>query len=336
MPDTNRRLVLAERPTGSVDESTIRLERLDVPEPGDGQALVHTRYLSIDPTIRTWMDDVPGYLPPIAVGEVVRSAGIGEVVRSNSGRYKPGALVFGTPGWQDYVLADEGAASMQILPDGIDPTAALSVFGVTGMTAYFGLLEVGKLKEGDTVVVSGAAGATGSTVGQLARIKGARRVVGIAGSAEKCEWLVGELGFDAAVNYKTDNVAGRLREACPDGIDLFFDNVGGEILNICLGQIALRGRVVLCGAISAYNAREKTVGPRNYTNLISRRGRMEGFIILDYLDRFPEGQAEMAGYVADGRVTFATHVVDGLEQAPAALNLLFTGGNRGKVIVKVE
>jgi NADPH-dependent curcumin reductase CurA len=336
MPDINRRLVLAERPTGPVDESTIRLERLDVPEPGDGQALVHTRYLSIDPTIRTWMDDVQGYLPPIGIDDVVRSAGIGEVVRSNSERYKPGALVFGMPGWQDYVLADEAAASMQVLPDGIDPTAALSVFGVTGMTAYFGLLEVGKLKEGDTVVVSGAAGATGSTVGQLARIKGAQRVVGIAGSAEKCEWLVGELGFDAAVNYKTDDVAARLREACPDGIDLFFDNVGGEILNMCLGQLALRGRVVLCGAISAYNAREKTVGPRNYTTLISRRGRMEGFIILDYLDRFPEGQAEMAGYVADGRVTFATHLVEGLEHAPAALNLLFTGGNRGKVIVKVE
>ena len=336
MPETNRRLVLAERPTGTVDESTIRLERLDVPVPGDGQALVHTRYLSIDPTIRTWMDDVPGYLPPIGIDDVVRSAGIAEVVRSNSERYKAGDLVFGMPGWQDYVLADEAGAQMRVLPEGIDPTAALSVFGTTGMTAYFGLLDVGKLKEGDTVVVSGAAGATGSTVGQLARIKGAQRVVGIAGSDEKCQWLVGELGFDAAVNYKTDHVAARLRDACPDGIDLFFDNVGGEVLDICLGQLALRGRVVLCGAIASYNAREKVVGPRNYRNLIARRGRMEGFIILDYVDRFAEAQAEMAGYVADGRVKFATHIVEGLEQAPAALNLLFTGGNRGKVIVRVE
>jgi NADPH-dependent curcumin reductase len=226
---------------------------------------------------------------------------------------------------------------MQVLPEGIDPTAALSVFGVTGMTAYFGLLDVGKLKEGDTVVVSGAAGATGSTVGQLARIKGAARVVGIAGSAEKCAWLVDELGFDAAINYRADDVAARVREACTDGIDLYFDNVGGELLDICLGQLALRGRVVLCGAISSYNAaRGEIAGPRNYRNLIPRRGRMEGFIILDYLDRFPEGQAELAGYVADGRVKFAIHLVEGLEQAPAALNLLFTGGNRGKVIVKVE
>jgi NADPH-dependent curcumin reductase CurA len=337
MTDTNRRLVLAERPTGTVNDSTVRLEHVDVPEPGDGQALIHTRYISIDPTIRTWMDDVQGYLPPIAIDDVVRAMGIGEVVRSNSKRYTPGGLVFGMPGWQDYALADEAGAQMQVLPEGIDPTAALSVFGVTGMTAYFGLLDIGKLKEGDAVVVSGAAGATGSTVGQLARIKGAGRVVGIAGSAEKCAWLVDELGFDAAINYKADDVAAGLREVCPDGIDLYFDNVGGELLDICLGQLALRGRVVLCGAISSYNAaRGEIAGPRNYRNLIPRRGRMEGFIILDYLDRFPEGQAEMAGYVADGRVKFAIHLVEGLEQAPAALNLLFTGGNRGKVIVKVE
>jgi NADPH-dependent curcumin reductase len=336
MPDSNRRLVLAERPTGQVEEKTIRLERVDVPEPATGQALVHTRYLSIDPTIRTWMDDVHGYLPPIGIDEVVRCAAVAEVVRSNSDRYKPGELVFGVTGWQDYAIAGAGASAMQLLPPGIDPTAALSVFGTTGMTAYFGLLDVGRIKEGDTVVVSGAAGATGSTAGQIARIKGAGRVVGIAGNDEKCAWLIDELGFDAAVNYRTEDVAARLREACPDGIDLYFDNVGGELLDICLGQLALRGRVVLCGAIASYNSREKIVGPRNYRNLIPRRGRMEGFIILDYLDRFSQAQAEMAGWVAEGKVKFAVHLVDGLEQAPSALNLLFTGGNTGKVIVKVE
>jgi NADPH-dependent curcumin reductase CurA len=336
MTDSNRRLVLAERPTGVVDERTVRLEQADVPEPGDGEALVRTRYLSIDPTIWTWMDDVPGYLPPIGIDEVVRSAAVAEVVRSNSERYRTGDLVFGMVGWQEYAIADEGPAAMRVLPQGVDPTAALSVFGTTGMTAYFGLLAVGKLKEGDTVVVSGAAGATGSTVGQLARVKGAGRVVGIAGSEEKCQWLTGELGFDAAINYKTDDVAARLREACPDGIDLYFDNVGGELLDICLGRLALRGRVVLCGAISSYNAREKVVGPRNYRNLIPKRGRMEGFIILDYVQRFGEAQAEMAGLLADGRITFAVHVVEGLEQSPAALNLLFTGGNRGKLIVRVS
>jgi NADPH-dependent curcumin reductase CurA len=335
MAERNRRLVLAERPTGQVDETTVRLEEVDVPEPGTGQALVHTRYLSIDPTIRTWMDDVPGYLPPIGIDEVVRSAGVGEVVTSNADQYKVGDLVFGMPGWQDYVIADDGSGTMQPLPPGVDPTAALSVFGTTGMTAYFGLLDVGKLNEGDTVVISGAAGATGSTVGQIARIKGAGRVVGIAGTDEKCRWLVDELGFDAAINYRSDNVARQLREACPDGIDLFFDNVGGELLDICLGQLALRGRVVLCGAIASYNARQNAVGPKNYRNLIPKRGRMEGFIILDYLARFPEGQAEMGGWVAEGKVKFAVHLVDGLEKAPDALNLLFTGGNTGKVIVKV-
>jgi NADPH-dependent curcumin reductase CurA len=335
MAERNRRLVLAERPTGNVEESTVRLEEVDVPEPGSGQALVRTRYVSIDPTIRTWMDDVQGYLPPIGIDEVVRSAGVGEVVTSNSDQYRVGELVFGMPGWQDYALADAGSGTMRPLPPGVDPTAALSVFGSTGMTAYFGLLDVGKLKEGDTVVVSGAAGATGSTVGQIARIKGAARVVGIAGTDEKCRWLVEELGFDAAINYRSDDVAGRLRQACPEGIDLFFDNVGGDLLDICLGQLALRGRVVLCGAIASYNARQSIVGPKNYRNLIPKRGRMEGFIILDYLDRFTEGQAEMGAWVAEGKVKFAVHLVEGLENAPNALNLLFTGGNTGKVIVRV-
>jgi NADPH-dependent curcumin reductase len=336
MSEINRRLVLAERPTRQVEEKTVRLERVDVADPGDGQALVHNRYLSIDPTIRTWMDDVEGYLPPIAIDDVVRSAGVGEVVSSNSERYTPGDLVFGMLGWQDYAVADEAAAQMQVLPAGIDPTAALSVFGVTGMTAYYGLIDVGRIKEGETVVISGAAGATGSTVGQIARIKGAGRVVGIAGTDEKCSWLVDELGFDTAINYKADDVPRRLREACPDGIDLYFDNVGGELLDICLAQIALRGRIVLCGAIASYNARDAVVGPKNYRNLISRRGRMEGFIILDYVPRFPEAQAIMGSWIAEGKLKFAIHLVEGLEQAPAALNLLFTGGNTGKVIVKVE
>jgi len=335
MSDRNRRLVLAERPTGNCEAPTTRLEEHEVPEPGAGEALVHNRFLSIDPTIRTWMDDAPGYLPPIAIGDVVRCGAVGEVVSSNSDRYGQGDLVFGMSGWQDYAIADEGERTMQTLPEGIDPTAALSVFGVTGMTAYYGLIEVGKIAEGDVVVVSGAAGATGSIVGQIARIKGASRVVGIAGTPEKCAWLVDELGFDAAVNYKTDDVAAALRESCPDGIDLFFDNVGGEILDICLGQLALRGRIVLCGAIATYNER-KVAGPGNYRMLIARRGRMEGFIILDYVGRFPEAQMQIGGWVAEGKVKFATHLVEGLENAPDALNLLFTGGNTGKVIVAVE
>jgi hypothetical protein len=333
MTDVNRRLLLAARPSGMVDAATVRQDETPIPDPGPDEALVRVRYLSIDPTIRTWMDDAPGYLPPIGIGEVIRGAGIGEVVATNSTRYAPGDMVFGMLGWQDYAVAGEGAAALQTLPAGVEPTLALNLFGVNGMTAYFGLLDVGRLTEGDTVVVSGAAGATGSAVGQIAKLKGAAKVVGLAGTDEKCRWITEELGFDEAVNYKTEDVGRRLREACPDGIDLYFDNVGGEILDTCLGLIALRGRVVLCGAISTYNEGGRPAGPGNYRALIARRGRMEGFIILDYADRFPEAQAAMLGWLAEGRLHHAEHVVHGLESAPDALNLLFTGGNTGKVIV---
>src|SRR5271166_5680874 len=259
------------------------------------------------------MDDAPGYLPPIAIDEVVRSGGVAEVVESNCERYAPGDLLFGMTGWQEYVIADEGERAMQSLPAGVSPTVALGAFGITGMTAYFGMTDVGRVKEGDVVVVSGAAGATGSTAGQVAKIKGAKKVVGIAGGPEKCAWIVDELGFDEAIDYKNESVAARLREACPDGIDLYFDNVGGEILNACLGQLAMRGRVVLCGAISGYNSRDAATGPANYINLLIRRGRMEGFIILDYFDRFGAAQAEIGGWLASGQLKSSEHLVEGLE-----------------------
>jgi NADPH-dependent curcumin reductase len=334
MAERNRRLVLAERPTGMVDEQTVRVEEVDAPEPGPGEALARVRYLSIDPTIRTWMDDAPGYLPPIAIDEVVRSGGIVEVVKSNTEKFGPGDLLFGFAGWQEYVIASE-ATGYQALPEGVSPTLALSLFGITGMTAYFGLIDVGKVKQGDVVVVSGAAGATGSTVGQIAKIKGAGKVIGIAGGPQKCASIVDELGFDEAIDYKSEDVAARLREAAPDGIDLFFDNVGGPILDACLAQLALRGRIVLCGAISGYNDRGAAKGPANYANLIIKRGRMEGFLILDYFDRLDEGRAEVAKWLAEGKIKSSEHIVEGLENAPEALNLLFTGGNTGKVIVQV-
>jgi NADPH-dependent curcumin reductase CurA len=280
------------------------------------------------------MDDAPGYLPPIAIDEVVRSGGIVEVVQSNAEQFKPGDMLFGFSGWQDYVIASE-ATGYQALPAGVSPTLALSLFGITGMTAYFGLIDVGKVKEGDVVVVSGAAGATGSTVGQIAKIKGAAKVIGIAGGPQKCSWIADELGFDETIDYKSDDVAARLREAAPDGIDLYFDNVGGPILDACLAQLALRGRIVLCGAISGYNDRGAAKGPANYANLIIKRGRMEGFLILDYFDRMDEGRAEVAGWLAEGKIKSSEHIVEGLENAPEALNLLFTGGNTGKVMVKV-
>ncbi len=309
------------------------MESEPAPRPADGEALVKVRYLSIDPTIRTWMDDVPSYLPPIQIGEVIRSGGVGEVIESRTDAYRPGQLLFGMPGWQDYVIADTGERSMQVLPEGVAPGVAIGILGVTGMTAYFGITDVGRVAEGDVVVVSGAAGATGSAAGQIAKIKGAAKVVGIAGGAEKCAHIVDELGFDEAIDYKNEDVAARLHEACPDGIDLYFDNVGGSILNDCLANLALRGRVVLCGAISTYNDDGPPTGPSNYLTLLVRRGRMEGFIILDYLDRFGAAQMEMAGWIAEGKIKSSEHVVEGLENAPDALNLLFSGGNTGKVIV---
>jgi NADPH-dependent curcumin reductase CurA len=329
----NRRLVLAQRPSGLVNDETTRLESVPAPGVGDGEALVKVRYLSIDPTIRTWMDDVPSYLPPIQIDEVVRSGGVGEVVESRSDAYAVGQLVFGMTGWQDYVIADTGERSMQVLPEGVPPGIAIGILGVTGMTAYFGLTDVGQIKEGDVVVVSGAAGATGSAAGQIAKINGAKKVVGIAGGPEKCAFIVDELGFDEAIDYKSDDVAARLRQACPDGVDLYFDNVGGSILNDCLANLAMRGRVVLCGAISTYNSDGPPPGPSNYLNLLVRRGRMEGFIIIDYLDRFPAAQMEMAGWILEGKIKSSEHIVEGLEKAPDALNLLFSGGNTGKVIV---
>ena len=331
----NRRMILAARPQGMVDASTVRMETGPVPEPGPGQALVKIQWLSIDPTIRTWMDDRPGYLPPIALGEVVRGGVLGEVTASNNDAYVPGDTVFGMAGWQDWTLAGDGAHAMQVIPGGLEAGAVLNVFGVNGMTAYWGLLDVGRVQQGDVVVVSGAAGATGSLVGQIAKIKGAGKVVGLAGTPEKCAWITDELGFDAAIDYRTEDVAAALRRHCPKGIDLYFDNVGGEILDICLAQLALRGRIALCGAISIYNATDRPAGPSNVFNLIIKRGRMEGFLVLDYVERFPTAQLEMAGWLAEGKIKHREHVVHGLEHAPDALNVLFTGGNIGKVIVEV-
>ena len=336
MTTTNRQVILASRPTNSVDAETCSVISADLPDLAEGQALVKVSYLSIDPTIRTWMDDAPGYLPPIGIGEVVRSGGGGVVVESRSERYKVGDVVTGMVGWQEYAIADEGLGAMAKAPEGIDLPVSLNVLGITGMTAYFGLLEVGRFTEGDTVVVSGAAGATGSSVGQIARIKGAGKIVGIAGGPAKCAQLVDELGFDAAIDYRAGNVSRQLRELCPKGIDLYFDNVGGPILDAALANLAMRGRVVLCGAIAGYNDKSAAPGPTNLTSLIIRRGSMEGFIILDFLARWPEAQAVMGGWLSEGRLSHTEHIVDGLERAPDALNLLFTGGNTGKVLVKVS
>ena len=331
----NRQLLLARRPEGLVEDSTIEQAEQETPELADGQVLVRVELLSIDPATRPWMDDAEGgYLPPIELGEVVRSAGIGEVVASRAPDMPVGQRVFGMVGWQEYAALD--AAALTPVADGVASPQALNLFGISGMTAYFGLLDVGRIKEGDGVLVSGAAGATGSVAGQLARAKGAKKVVGIAGTAEKCSWLTDELGFDAAINYKLDDVAARLDEEFPDGIDVYFDNVGGELLDDVLARIANNARVVLSGAISVYIDRGNVAPLRNHINMLGRPSSMGGLLVLDYAARFPEAQVELAGLAASGAIQTRDHIVDGLENAPEALNMLFTGANTGKVMVRVR
>jgi NADPH-dependent curcumin reductase CurA len=329
----NRRILLTARPDGLVTEECLARVEEPVPPVGDGEALARVLTLSVDPTNRVWMREEDSYLPAIALGDVVRAAGVAEVVESRSDAYAVGDLVMGLPGWQEYwhLTPDDGG---NVIPAGVPPEDMLSIYGPTGVTAYFGLLELGRPQPGETVVVSGAAGGVGSVAGQLARIAGAGRVIGIAGTDEKCRWVTEELGFDACINYRTEDVATRLRELCPDGIDVFFDNVGGEILDAVLDQIALRARIVLCGAISEYT-RSEPRGIKNYFKLVTQRGRMEGFIILDYVDRFLEAIAALLPWVAEGRIKYAVEVVDGLDRAPETLNRLFTGEHSGKLVIRV-
>lgn len=333
----NRQIVLANRPHGHLGESTTRLETSRRPEPKEGEALIKVGMLSIDPTIRTWMDDVPGYLPPIELGAVVRGGGAGVVVESHSEHYRVGDVVFGMTGWQEWALATP-EQRFSVIPTGLglDLATVMNVLGVTGITAYFGLSDVGRVKAGDVVVVSGAAGATGSVVGQLARAWGASCVVGIAGGEEKCAEVTERYGFDACLDYQAGHLRQRLREACPNGVDLYFDNVGGEVLDSVLTSLAMRARVVLCGAISQYNEGGARRGIENTSALITKRARMEGFIVLDYADRFAEAQLELARLVLAGELQHQEHVLSGLERAPEALNLLFSGGNHGKMLVAVD
>lgn len=332
MPDVNQRIVLKQRPKGMPGSECFELTKEPLPALADGEVLVKTEMLSIDPTIRGWIER-DTYLPAVPIGDVVRCAGAGTVLESKREGVSKGDRLFTLVGWQEYaVLAASDRPSP--IPPGVPLEDALSVFGVTGLTAYFGLNEIGKPKAGETLVVSGAAGGTGSIVGQLGKHLGLR-VVGIAGGAKKCAWLTGELGFDAAIDYKNENVAERLRETCPKGVDIFFDNVGGTILNDVLARLAIRGRVVLCGAISQYNDFENAYGPPNYMNLLSKRGRMEGFIILDYASRYMEAIMALAPLVAEGKIKHKTTVVDGLANAPVALRRLFTGEHEGKLLVRV-
>lgn len=331
----NRQWLLKERPQGMVQESNFEYREQPIPEPGDGEILVQNLYLSFDPTFRGQMVNMPNYVPPMQIGDIMRGASAGKVVKSNNPDFQPGDLVIGAGGWQDYFVPDQSdLLSVSKIPQGVSIPNSMSIFGLTGLTAYFGLLEVGQPKEGETVLVSGAAGATGSVVGQIAKIKGCR-VVGIAGGPEKCAWLIKEANFDAAIDYKNENVYKGIRKHCPQGVDVYYENVGGDILEAALGCLAMNARIVLCGGISSYNSDEVPPGPRGLMNLIRTRSRIQGFLVLDYVDRFSQARKDIAQWMADGLLVSQEDIQEGFENAPKTFMRLFTGQNRGKQMLKL-
>ncbi|MTV40756.1 NADP-dependent oxidoreductase [Duganella radicis] len=325
---------LKHRPSGAVKRSDFSFGSEEVRELVDGEVLVQIQYISLDPAMRGWMNaSENSYMPPVAIGDVMRAIAAGKVVRSRSGYFAVGDHVTGLLGVQEYAISSgQGLfkvdASLAPLP------LFLGTLGMTGMTAYFGLLDVGQPRPGDTVVVSGAAGAVGATVGQIAKIKGAR-VVGIAGGADKCRYLIDELGFDAAIDYKSESVAAALAQHCPNGVDVFFDNVGGEILDAVLGRLAMHARVVICGAISQYNNLEAAKGPANYLQIMVKRATLRGVMVSDYYPRAKEAITDMAGWIAAGKLKTREDVVPGLDTFPETFQKLFDGSNNGKLVLKV-
>jgi NADPH-dependent curcumin reductase CurA len=330
----NRQFLLAQRPQGLPSRETFNYVESVLGEPGPGQILVKNEYLSLDPAMRGWMNDAKSYIPPVGLGEVMRALGVGKVIASQNPGFAVGDYVNGALGVQDFFIGE---------PKGfykVDPTRAplplyLSALGMTGMTAYFALLDVGQPKAGETVVISGAAGAVGSIAGQIAKLKGCR-VIGIAGGAEKCKSLIDELGFDGAIDYKNEDVVAGLKRECPKGVDVYFDNVGGDILDAVLSRLAFKARVIICGAISQYNNKQAVKGPANYLNLLVMSARMEGMVVMTYAPRFAEAAAEMGGWLASGKIKSKEDIVAGLETFPETLLKLFSGENFGKLVLKVD
>lgn len=335
MTTQNRQWLLKTRPVGEVGPAHFELVTSALPQPdlAKGEVLLKTLMLGFDPAMRGWMEDVPSYLPPVALGEPMRASGVAQVVQSSNAELPVGTLVQGLTNWQEYSIGDPaGLIPPMALPAGTPPNLALSIFGTTSLTAYFGLLDVGQPRAGETVLVSGAAGATGSVVAQIARLKGCR-VVGIAGGAEKCEWLRSACRLDAVIDYKTENLQRRIAELCPHGVNVFFDNVGGATLEAAIGQMADYGRLVLCGAIASYNDKTPKPGPHNLMLLITRRLRMQGFIVLDYLDRFAEAIDDLTQWVMAGDIAWREDIQEGFENIPRTLQRLFTGENVGKQLL---
>ena len=333
---TNHQFRLAARPKGLPKRTDWNSTEEPVRDPGPGEVLVKTLYLSLDPAMRGWMNEGRSYIAPVGIGEVMRAGGAGRVIASGNPAFAVGDHVTGVLGAQEYALLDERAAKglTKVDPKLVPLPVYLGALGVTGLTAYFGLLEVGQIKAGDTVVVSGAAGATGMSAGQIAKIKGCR-VVGIAGGPEKCAYIVKELGFDAAIDYKNENVMEGLRKHCPQGINVYFDNVGGDILDAALANLARGARVVICGAISQYNTTTGIKGPANYLSLLVNAARMEGFVVFNYLPRYGEAAREMAGWMMQGKFKSKEDIVEGFQTFPDTLLKLFRGENLGKLMIKV-
>ena len=330
---TNRQILLRRRPTGLVQPDDTELVTNPAPEPAEGEALLRTTYVGLDAAVRTWLDGQPGYLPPVELGDIIRAAGIGEVVASRCDAFAVGDVVTTLTGFQEYVIIRDDVFSTP-MPGETNQLAIMSVYGPTGATAYFGMTDIGRPRSGETVVVSAAAGATGSVAGQIAKIAGAR-VVGIAGGPHKCKAVVEDFGFDACIDYKSDDLAAALKEHCPKGVNVYFDNVGGPILNAVLGRLAPKARVVLCGVISSYLTGEHP-GPSNYVNLLKRTALMQGFNSLDEWGRFDEAFASLRQWEADGQLVHRQTIFEGIESCVDALNGLFTGANIGKTLVKVS
>ena len=331
----NQHILFSARPQGDIEPANFDLVDLPMPTLNAGDVLVEVHYLAVEPAMKGWMEARADYIAPLQIGDVMRGQGAGVVLQSDNPKFPIGTMVSGPLGWRRYLASDGRSTPLRAIPQTVSLPAALNVLGITGLTAYFGMLDIGKPQAGNTVLVSGAGGATGSIAGQLARIAGAR-VVGIAGGKEKCEWLVSDLGFDAAIDYKSEDTAQRVSELCPNGLDVYFDNVGGDILDIALNNLAESARVVLCGGISRYNVTGPVAGPVNYFNLVYRRARMEGFIVLDYAKRFPEAIEVLLQHLDSGELRHRETVLQGFEQLPQALINLFSGGNIGKQLVAVN
>lgn len=329
----NKQLILSKRPVGLPDKDTWTLEDNEMPVAGEGQFVVKTAYISLDPAMRGWMNDAKSYIPPVQIGEVMRSGSVGEIVDSKHADFKVGEFVTGWGGVQEYSLTD-GTNWVKVDPKIAPLPLYIGTLGMPGMTAYFGLMRIGEPKAGETVVVSGAAGAVGSIVGQIAKIKGCR-VVGIAGGAEKCQYLIDELGFDGAIDYKNEDIREGLKKECPNGVDVYFDNVGGDILNTVLTRLNMKARIVICGAISQYNNTTEVKGPSNYLSLLVSRAKMEGMVVMDYAKDYRMAAMEMGGWLAEGKLKSKEHIEEGIENFHETFLKLFSGDKKGKLILKV-